>query len=331
MRMRISTTIKKGIESAAKTFLKKDIHNWADFFEILCFFNKDNIASQTDLIDRLTPRKDLEGVEENIKVSPSKRNEANAQLAEDVMSLISYRKSVFTNFYPFSISEDEKSISTVSDLTTEHKLYLSLVFSSSLGIFGDYTSKLTSSFERLSFEALKTILPKQSNVLLFGSSNVESLEGKAKNDLLWNKINLLAKNLRETVNIKETDFSDRDRGDGGLDIYGWISLGDENRHFPIYFCQCACTPEWVSKQHSSKYDVWSELITLAIYPHNIIFIPYSYRKSNGEWHDNKKIHKSIMMDRQRLIYLLKDENVSFEKFDSCKIVENLMNQKEEVV
>ncbi|WP_316771355.1 hypothetical protein [Pedobacter frigiditerrae] len=329
---KISPAISKGISSVSKTFAKKDIHHWADFLEIICLFNKDNIVSQNDLIDRLTPLRDLEDGEDFKEKSNSKRNEKNSQLAEDVFSLISYRQGVFKENYPFRVSEDLKSISRVANVSDSHKLYLSLLFSSSLSIFSDFTNKLTSSFERLSLEALKKILPKNGKAFLFGSSNVESMEeGKVSNARLFEKLTKLANDIKEQVRVKEEELSDLNRGDGGLDLYAWIDLGDDNKNFPIYFCQCACTPNWVEKQHSSKYDSWDYMISLAIYPLNLIFVPYSIRKANGMWHDAFDIKKSVMMDRQRLIHILKDEDISFQNFDSYEIVNKLILQKESLV
>lgn len=329
---KISSAISKGISSASKTFAKKDIHHWADFLEIICLFSNDNLVSQSDFIDRLTPLRDLEDNEEFKEKSNSKRNELNSQLAEDVFSLICYREAVFKDSYPFSLSEDSKTISRIVNIKNARKIYLSLLFSSSLSIFSDYTNKLTSSFERLSLEVLKKFLPKNGKALLFGSSNIESLtEGKVKNEHLWKKLTKLADNLKENVIIVKEEFSERNTGDGGLDLYAWIDLGDDNRHFPIYFCQCACTPNWIEKQHSSKYDSWDGLISLAIYPVNIIFIPYSIRKANGMWHEGHNIKKSVMVDRQRILHIIKDEKIDFSDFESYKIVEQLISQKESIV
>ncbi|MGN6639698.1 MAG: hypothetical protein ACTHJ8_12365 [Mucilaginibacter sp.] len=331
----MTTKIKPGfltkISSLPKHAPKKDTHYWADYLELLCLFNKDSIVSQNDFIDRLNPRKDLED-NQDTKRPAAEQNDANNVLAEDVFALIAYRFAAFKEYYPFKISEDQKTLHAKKKLSIKHKIYLFLLFSSSLGIFQDYTSILTSSFEHLSLAVLRKMLPQNAKAVIFGSSNIESAKAeKTKNEKFWKKLNKLANDLKERVIIEESTISDRNRGDGGLDLYSWFELGDENRHFPMIFCQCACTPDWVNKQHSSKFDSWNEYLTFATYPLNMIFVPYSFRRANGEWHEPTKIAKSILMDRQRLLYLLGGDDKIFERFKSFELINQVMDFKEAIV
>jgi hypothetical protein len=312
-------------------YKKKDSHHWADFIELLCLLNKDNSVSQTDFLDRTSPQRDIEDSEDfgggrkNYEL-----NETKSRDAEDYFRVIDYRVSAFKNHYPFELSIDKRIISLKSNLTNSNKLYLSLLFSSLLGPFKNYKSKLTSSFELISQHALKKILPANANSILFGSSNIES-ENDDANSLFWNKLIKLAGHIKENVKIKKEDLSKYNKGDGGLDIYAWIDLGDNNKHFPIFFCQCACTPEWVKKQNSSKYDRWDNFISLSTYPLNIIFIPYSFRNASGDWHEFHQIEKSIIIDRERLIYCFDENEDKFMEFESSKVIEEVLKLKESIV
>ncbi|WP_130854977.1 hypothetical protein [Olivibacter jilunii] len=313
-------------------FQKKDNHHWADYLELLCVFNIDKMLSQNDFIDRLSNRRDREDTDDFKKHRAAiEINQNNSILAEDVYSLIAYRVEVFKGYYPFYLSDDNKVIYFKEDISDRSKIYILMLFCSCLGAFSKYNSIFTSSFEQLSLLVLKAVLPAGAEVHLFGSSNIESVgEESKKNELFWEKLTTLAEHLREQVLIKREDLSEKNRGDGGLDIYGLSRLGDKNKHFPIYFCQCACTPEWVNKQHSSKFDSWNEFITLSTYPLNVVFIPYSFRRANGNWHEEYKIKKSVVFDRQRMLHHLHEE-IELKKFDSFDIIAEILATKESVV
>ena len=314
---------------------KKDFHYWADYIELLCLINQDGVFSQNDFIDRikstnreLEDSEDFDGDKKNID-----ENEESDLFAEDCFKILEYRATSFNDYYPFTLSDSKKNIHIVNPLSDKHKIYLFLLFSSNLGYFNESKSELTSSFERLSFEALNNILPSpNSKRYLLGSSNIEKIvDEEQKISSFWDKLNLLATNIKENVTIKKEAFSKYHKGDGGLDIVGWIELGDSNPHFPLFFCQCACTPEWVGKQNSSQYNRWSNFISLSTYPLNLIFIPFSYRSSNGDWHEPYLIEKSILMDRLRLIYNFIPSEAKFKEFESFKVIEKILQQKESIV
>lgn len=322
----------KSLTITLPNYKKKDSHHWADFIELLCLLNKDGVISQTDFLDRTSPQRDIEdsedfgGSRKNIEI-----NETKSQDAEDYFKVIDYRVSTFKSHYPFELSDDKRLISLKSNLTNSNKLYLSLLFSSLLGPFKRFKPELTSSFELLSQHALKKILPANSKSVLFGSSYIEVEEDEVKSSsLFWDKLNQLAGHIRETVKIKKEDLSKYNKGDGGLDIYAWIDLGDSNKHFPLFFCQCACTPEWTKKQNSSKYARWDNFISLSTYPVNIIFIPFSFRSATGDWHEHYQIEKSIVIDRERLIYCFVESEGKFKEFQSSKVIEAVLKFKEAI-
>lgn len=331
------SSIKNNVRETSLTitlpnYKKKDSHHWADFIELLCLLNKDGEMSQTDFLDRTGPQRDIEdsedfgGLRKNIEI-----NETKSQDAEDYFKVIDYRVSTFRAYYPFELSVDKRMISLKPNLTNSNKLYLSLLFSSLLGPFKKYKSELTSSFELLSQEALKKLLPANSKSILFGSSNIQVEEDEIKSSsLFWDKLNQLAGHIRETVKIKREELSRYNKGDGGLDIYAWIDLGDTNKHFPLFFCQCACTPEWTKKQNSSKYARWDNFISLSTYPANVIFIPFSFRSATGDWHESYQIEKSIVIDRERLIYCFIESEKKFKEFRSARVIEEVLKYKEAI-
>lgn len=315
-------------------YAKKDSHHWADYIELLCLVNKDGEISQADFLDRISPQRDLEdsegydGTRSNYEI-----NATQSLRAEDYFTLLAYRASTFKDYYPFILSSNKKMISIKPSLKLKNKIYLSLLFSSQLGYFNKFQAQLTSSFEHISNYAIKRLLPENSKSVLFGSSNIGSKDANktAKPTLFWNKLNQLASDLRENIKIKKEELSSHHLGDGGLDIYAWVELGDNNRHVPLIFCQCACTPDWDQKQNSSKFNRWDNFIGLSTYPLNVIFIPFSFRKATGDWHEFYKIEKSILIDRERLIFCFKDQEINFNKLESIKVIEQVLTFKESIV
>lgn len=313
---------------------KKDFHYWADYIEILCLINKDGIVSQNDFIDRLKKDRDIEDSEDFDKAEKnSKKNEKASLFAEDCFKLLESRVTAFKEYYPFSISEGNKSLHFTNNVALKQKIYLFLLMSSNLGYFANFNNELTSSFERLSLGALKNILPlNNSKSFIFGSSNIEKIEDETeRNNFFWDKLQVLAQTLKESVIVPKEDLSKHHRGDGGLDLVAWVDLGDNNRHFPLFFCQCACTPEWNTKQNSTKFDRWNNFMSFSTYPLNIIFIPFAFRSANGDWHEEYLIEKSVLFDRQRLLSNFQSSENEFLEYESNDIIEQIITHKESVV
>jgi hypothetical protein len=302
---------------------------------MLCLINVDGQISQNDFIDRIKgDDRDLEDSDDYTdEKSNIKENERFSLFAEDCFKLGEYRQNVFRYFYPFRLSEDRKNILLTSDISLKNKIYFFLLFCSNLGYLRDYTNEFTSSFENFSHKCFTRILPSHiSRSYLFGSSNIDQIQNDDEKSLsFWKKINELADNIKESVVIQRDKLSRSNMGDGGLDIVGWIELGDNCPHKPLFFGQCACTSEWNVKQNSSKYDRWTNFITFSTYPLNFIFIPFAFRGANGDWHEAHFIEKSILFDRLRLIINFIDGDEEFKQYISSPIVDEIINLKESII
>lgn len=305
-------------------------HIWVDYIELLCLVNVDREVSKADLSDRFRDRKDLgevEGGPEDIDdLTPEKENDKWEERTEDWFRHLSYRAGVFKAFYPFRLSDDGNVLLVQTSQTTKRKLYVSLLLSSNLGRITSHKDALTRSFELLSAEALKTCLPPQAQIHVFGTS--AAANGRYRGNL-WTKIQKLARDLREQTLIPENKFSKEDSGDNGLDIVGWVpfSDSDDNNSRLIVFGQCACTEEWVTKQHSSSADRWRQVISLKAPSNNVAFIPFCFRDANGTWHKPQDIC-SILVDRPRFIHLLRNKMPSFEAQSSYGVVGEVLKQRE---
>jgi hypothetical protein len=234
---------------------------------------------------------------------PALRNDKMALTVDDWFRHLQYRNGVFKDFYPFFLSENGNALSCYKRMTLKHKLYVFFLLSSNLGYINRrHRNAFAFSFEMASSAALQSYLPKEAKVYVFGknSLNVGRYSGK-----LWYKIRKLAQDLSERVVCKENEFDPTDTGDNGLDVVGWVPFGDSARGFLTVFGQCACTLEWVDKQHSSSESSWADVITLKAQVNNLIFIPYCFRDATGAWHRERDIKKSILIDRQRMVHLLR--------------------------
>jgi hypothetical protein len=310
-------------------------HIWADYIELLCLVNVDRMISKADLLDRIQERKDLGGEidgdeeEKDLDVEPSLAavDDKFVRQVEEWFQHLEYRAHVFNEFYPFYQSPDYL-FRLREEITKEHLLYFFLLLSSSLRYIKGRKSLLTGCFEVISARALKAALPKGAEVHLFGSSNPIKARTRYKGHL-WHKINQLARDIGEKVIVPESEFSKYNVGDKGLDVVGWVPLGDKASGLLLVFGQCACTEDWVKKQHSSHASAWRSTMTFIAPPSNMAFIPFCFRNIDGSWHKARNIYESIVVDRQRLIYLLRDNYHTFILEVPCfEAVEKVLQQQE---
>lgn len=294
-----------------------DIHIWADFVELRCLTDPDLMVSKSDVQSYVQERKDLrKGLNDYSDDEDSDAEDDVSQLpvdmkraarAEDLFKHLEYRAGAFADFYPFTLSKDGDLLRRRSRVTMKHKLYVFLLLSSNLSHIRNlqYRGKFTEAFEVVSVAALKNYLPKDAEVHLFGTNSLN--KGRYSVGQLLKRIRLLADHLGEQFVGNASEFSPHDTGDNGLDVVGWIPVGDNARGFLLVFGQCACSyDEWPKKQHSSSASHWRKIINFLTPPSNMIFIPFCYRHNSGKWHKERWIDEAILMDRLRLIELLRD-------------------------
>lgn len=311
---------------------KHDAFAWVDYLELLCLFNPDREITRADAIDRIRERKDLgEGVDEgqdDEEKSKAELNDDDARRIDDLFRHLQYRAGAFKSFYPFSLSEDGDVLRTESALTEKHKLYIFLLLASNTRYFISHMNVLTGSFEMISCEVLKKMMPAHAEVHVFGSNG---FGGSRYTGNLWKKVNKLADDIREVVAAKEAEFPPSDRGDNGLDIVGWVPFGDEAPNLLLVFGQCACSmKEWVQKQNSSSASAWRPTLPLKAPPSNMAFIPFCYRAADGSWHRERKIHGTILVDRLRFVDVLSGNYVLIKRLPLYAVLKGILKQRESI-
>jgi hypothetical protein len=200
-------------------------------------------------------------------------------------------------------------------VTLNHKMYLFLLLSANLRCFDKQRQgHLAAAFEVASLEALRQYLPKESTVRQFGKNALRS--PRHYPGPIWQKVQKLAGDIRENLACAEANFSPRSTGDEGLDLVAWLPIGksDVAPGVLTVFAQATCSDEWVGKQLDSSAVSWHPFISFTVAPTNIVFIPFCYRDSRGEWFNRTDIKNSILVDRVRLVQLLREKSRTLSSF-----------------
>jgi len=278
----------------------------ADYIELLCLVNVDRFISRTDVCNIFLQDGDLNDLNdfEEMHDSKAEKEDDNSQRIDDWFRHLNHRSHMFGNAYPFSLSQNGKSLERHNSLNDHQKLYIFLLLASQLRCLDkNIMSKFTNSFEVVSLQALKEYLPGNAQVHLFGTNPLNK-DGDFSQSLKYERIKKLSEALLAPLQIKQDDFPKGDMGDEGLDIVAWLSIGDEAPGFITIFGQCACGNKWVEKQSSSGFYAWRQIIDLKVETINMIFIPHCFRDLQGKWYQPRNIHNTIMIDRVRMIRLL---------------------------
>jgi hypothetical protein len=132
------------------------------------------------------------------------------------------------------------------------------------------------------------------------------------------------------VKAKKEDFSPQDVGDEGLDLIAFHSFGDAASNIPITFAQCGCTPTWKTKQHSSGVGAWNNVLAFDAPPQNMMFIPYCLRESSGRWHRQHEVGQVVLIDRLRLVRLLKTHPKKKPAKNSARLIQSVTTSHESI-
>lgn len=292
-------------------------HRWCDYIELRCLTHTDKRFSRDNLAEAIGESKDtspedgddahdpdivsLEDYEE--PDSGLQETDEDEALSAECFRQLRWRSSVFGESWPFELDEHAKEIQLKACLTATHYFYLQLLLSSLLKYCPiKRRDTYTASFEQVSFLVFKDLMPRKSQVHRFGAGHGTRYTGK-----LFDKLTLLAQDIRGELRLEKRDFPRNDVGDGGLDLVAWHDLGDERDHIPIALGQCGCTVDgWPDKMlEASPASLSNQLVT----GHNwatYYFMPLDLsdeRDGKMIWQEKRHMGKAIVIDRLRLVRL----------------------------
>ena len=277
------------------------INKWADYLEYMCLGYIDHYVTISDFIDTYTdhrPEEISRGGKEH-----SQKSDELALRASDCFKMLAVRKGVMGVHYPFIISNE--SIEMKENLSIENEIYLFLLCASNINYFTRAESyKLTHAFEEFCLPLMRSFFSPLASTEIFGTSRETGTGVYTGN--LRTRLHTLATNLSTSTTLsfrRDTRF-DVPAGDGGIDLVSYIQL-DGHPFIPVALGQCACSyDEWSSKQYSVDYDRWKIRYENIAKFLEIMFVPFFYRLTNGEFEQLTEI-RTCLIDRQRIFEIIR--------------------------
>lgn len=287
-------------------FSRNELNHFADFVELLAIFSQEDGISYGDIQDRFFGEPD--------ECNSSERNDINEVFINNIYSLIEERIVQYGDLYPFIMGKEQVLI-LQNTLSSNQKLYLLLLLSSTLYIFKSFNTELTTDFETICCETMKIFLP-NAIVKPFGKNS--EYTGTASE-----KIKKLASDIGLPINQYEIEqIGERNTQERGLDIVGWLPFKDNCHNLIVYLCQCACGKNYEYKQHDTRrfenyYDFYNTT------PQHTLFLPYSLIDPKvGKFYHSDYIERNFLIfERMRILYLIKEHSDIFYQLRSKDIVE----------
>ena len=283
------------IEDAMPQGFSTYLNYWADYIEVSCLFNLDGTTSLEEISDaisssRIGSNTPLEGTEEGLDNIRSK--------LLDCFEVLQGRLKTYGKYYPFTINN--RNISKTS-LNQEKKFYIALLLSSNLSIFKKKIHNWTKNFEKSSTSLLKEYLPKDAEIINFGSSGAAPKQLGSKN--LKDKIEEISKKIRFDVAPDLVGMPSKRGGDFGIDLIGWrrFKKQDQTHGTTIGFAQCGCGRNWDKKQLSISETSLSRIFSFKHSTLAIMLTPQSLRNGDGYWEKPIEIQKVILLDRANFV------------------------------
>lgn len=321
------------LTSAPKASIKFEKNIWADYVELSCLVSTDKEISLSDMLDIASG----DGCD-----SPERGSDETGEQEDvfyrdflDIFKYLENRAHILNDAYPFSFVDEDTIAIDLGNLTAKHLLYLFLLYSSNLSLFGKSEQQyLTKSFESISRHILKRIYPSY-HVEVFGTASSPGdifYGGK-----LIERFEKLAQCLHTNVKsaTKKNAHYDQGSGDGGLDLVGFIQLDDpkaEVPFIPVCFAQCACSVDkWKEKQGAIKFDEWNQRFERLAHYCEFIFVPFSLRGPDGKWSDEEADRMTVIpVDRIRFLHIASAKGGDFAFFETSDAYQAIQESIEDL-
>jgi|GEM_PF-1918543 len=313
-----------------------DKHLWADYFELISLIAIDRYLTKSDMEDRI--HEDVEDavitLDEDSDLLDLYESENEKQkihrkinlFSHDLFKYLKYRKSVYGDFYPFDAVGSKIEVN--ANLTDKQLFYVYLLMSSHLGGFVSDISTLTSDFEQISLDCLKSYFGEKIQLHVFGKNALKV--GSVFSGNKATKYKMLAEFFNEKYSLKDDEFAPTDNADEGIDIVGWINFADSSPGKVLIAGQCKCQKDWYEYKFSSSFDKLNGIMSMRHQNLNFALIPICFRRDNGDWHQDGKTAGVIVVDRQRLVSM-SGKLESFLSSKSYSVVKSFVKSSESIV
>lgn len=280
---------------------------WTDYCELQCLVSDGSKIDQDQLSSIVIKSYDFS--EYSARKEKNKKEQLTTIL-KDVYTQVKQRGQLLGNKYPFEIDSDEQLSLKGKEMSGLNFLYILLLCASNLCYMKSVNS-LTSDFEVICLYYMRKLFPTMT-FKLFGSSNtntnlrpVDVINDSKLKDRIVSLSQFISVSYHKDIVDK---LSPHNTGDGGLDIVGVRSMGDERKSIPVIFGQCACSPDqWSAKQQSVSDSHWKKyLYTWETSFQRYIFIPIWYLNNENQFEDELKITECVVVDRLRLLNVADD-------------------------
>lgn len=286
--------------------IQKTPHLLADVAELALLFQGLAEVSKSDLGEIVAQAaRDAEETEEEIHPdeSTAEAKAISQTKLDDCFLQLQYRAKTFGGCYPFNLKGGV--LVFPGSLSPASRIYAFLLICSRIRSFKkNLWNGLASSFEVVSKEALRKMMPEDAEVRLFAvdSEDRKTYFGTHFHDA----VKTLASDLGDTPQEKSI-AKEPAQGDGGLDVIGLVPFRDgASGAFAVFGQSAAREIYWPKKVLEAHPLNFNSLINFTHPPVNMVFIPLCYRDSNGEWVSTKSVSQSVLLDRVRLCKLLDD-------------------------
>lgn len=299
------------------------LHLYADYVEVVSVFSNGSFISVTDILDRFHDEGLIRQKERD--ADQAEQNDDNQVFVESIFRLIGDREQLYGEDYPFLIRDANKIIVKESEnLSQRNKLYLFLLFSSSLNLFSLFQPELTTEFELVCYHVLKNFLPTQAEIRSFGKNT--DYAGTAVQ-----KIKALASELNVGIDDTALDqISPLGMQERGLDLIGWIPFTDNVPNLLTIMGQCACGKEWYNKtRETERYNRYFSFHCSK--PIHSMFIPYSIIDYNRNiLFQNDECNDRLIFERKRILDLSQDGGF-YNNLITSELIERCIQTSEDVV
>lgn len=285
-----------------------DLNKWADFVEILCWINPDELMPMDSVSDFY--------VDSGVSQTDGDSSTVDEKFRE-IFDYLNHRALVFADFYPFDVSFSE--ISLKRPLTQKQKSYLMLLFSSNLRLMDSKASKyFTDNFEYLSLLVLSEKLSDKLNVNYFGAgAKVPSLFEESDFRVRLEKLSShTGLKIKEDFNVEEESSG----GDRGLDLVGWASFDEYSKSTLLITAQVTCIENWKDKAHECGYPRWKNILDLRVVNIPFLVLPRSTRSKELKVIKAQNVEESILIDRYVFKNILGSNQIRIisKLYDQCE-------------